>query len=642
MASRKLNVRLLLTVLAVLAVLAVAVHVVHLVQVQRLSQNLLARAGRFEATGQTAQAVELLKRYLFFEPGDNATLARYGQQLDEAARSPADRLHVARVLGQVVQRDPGRQDIRRRLVEVLLALDLPFDARDHLELLIRGSPDDTVLQGLLAQALEASGETDEAIRSYETVLGRAPQQLDSAVRLANLLHRLDQADRAGRVLDEMVQANPRSARAHLERARFRIGHGAPGEAGDDLTRARELAPTDAAVLRVSAGWFQGQGQWDQARAVWEQGLKHHPRDETMYLGLANLELLRKRPAQAAACLREGLGKLPGEPELLFLLTEVQLRQGELDAAEETIGRLAQIPDRSVAVDYLRGRLLMWQKKWAEAIANLEKAAPLCGPALGGTAQVCLAACYAELDNPDRQLAAYQKGVQVDPNSVEARLGLASTLLAQNRLEQALEQFAVLAALPQPPDALWLPYGKALYQRNLARPRDQRDWAEVEKVAGRAAALQAEDAGAPALAEACVLRADVLLAQERPQEARAVLEQGLKDHPDQALVWLGRTRLAVFLQAQVDDLGARSRRARDQGTGTGPKGQPGAAPETAQRRRGVAAGDPVLRPVAQVPRGGTVAAPAARPGRVRAGRCLSRGAAAVGRAAGVCRRRGEVP
>ena len=120
MPRRVLNTKLVCILLGTLLVAGVAVHVVHGFQVRRMSGQLLVRATQAEATGDTAKALDLLKRHLFFDPGDSDALARYARVLDSPAATPADRADLVSALERLVHQEPEkRNDEHRRLATVL-------------------------------------------------------------------------------------------------------------------------------------------------------------------------------------------------------------------------------------------------------------------------------------------------------------------------------------------------------------------------------------------------------------------------------------------------------------------------------------------------------------------------------------------
>ena len=113
---------------------------------------------------------------------------------------------------------------------------------------------------------------------------------------------------------------------------------------------------------------------------------------------------------------------------------------------------------------------MHREQWRAAQACLERRGRWPSPILGAVIHTALARCHEHQGETDRQLAACEKAVQLDPNSVPARLGLALTCTALSRTDRALELFQQLAALPQPPDGLWVPYGPACSGKtSLCRP-----------------------------------------------------------------------------------------------------------------------------------------------------------------------------
>ena len=110
----------------------------------------------------------------------------------------------------------------------------------------------------------------------------------------------------------------------------------------------------------------------------------------------------------------------------------------------------------------------------------------------------------------------------------------------------MTQYRQLARLARPPEDVWLLLGRTLLQRNMARPPDKREWGELEQVLRRAEQLEM------LVVPAAVLRTDVLLAQGKPDAARAALENVRDRKPDQIELW---TALANLTARRGDLVGA---------------------------------------------------------------------------------------
>jgi hypothetical protein len=119
-----------------------------------------------------------------------------------------------------------------------------------------------------------------------------------------------------------------------------------------------------------------------------------------------------------------------------------------------------------------------------------------------------------LRNPDRQIEAYRQAIGVEPRSALARHGLAVALAASGKLDLAIVEYRKLAAdyLEVRPD-----FARLLLIQNLRLPPAGRDWAEVER------ALDAIASDKQSTAEVRLLRAEVLAAQDKTDEARKLAE-----------------------------------------------------------------------------------------------------------------------
>jgi tetratricopeptide (TPR) repeat protein len=322
-----------------------------------------------------------------------------------------------------------------------------------------------------------------------------------------------------------------------------------------LAAVQALAPDDGRVLVTAAELAFQRGRTGEARAAWAEGLKRHPEAVTMYLGLATLELSDNRPEEAVACLSRGLEKYPGNADLLHLLTEAHLARGDLTAAEKVAARarLGSGSDAPGVAEYLHARVLAHQGRAGEAIPRLEKAlAPQDLPnPLAGRMYVCLAQCYERAGDNDRRIAAYQRAVAVEPSLVPAHLGLATALLAVGKSDEAVSTYRHLSRIPRPPEAVWVLLGRALFQRNLARPLTptplpsgergwgegaKREWGEIDKALARADEHESQAAAA------AVLRTDVLLARGQPDEALRALDAARERHPDKVELWTALANL----------------------------------------------------------------------------------------------------
>ena len=227
---------------------------------------------------------------------------------DEIATTSKARIQALAVLEKALLRDPGRDDARRRAARLAMDLNQLPDARGHLEILLKSTPEDGESELLLGRCLEADGKFTEASTRYESARKHQPGLIEAYSRLANLLRdRLGENARADRIMDAvevnggLIALNGQSSRAYLERARYRKAYQvAISGIAADLARAVELAPDDAEALLDSTRLAREEGRLDDARRLLDRGLDKHPHEARMYVALSELELQANRPEEAIA------------------------------------------------------------------------------------------------------------------------------------------------------------------------------------------------------------------------------------------------------------------------------------------------------------------------------------------------------
>lgn len=541
MIQKRLNVRLLLATFVPLTVVILVVMVVHGFQNERHAHRLRTQADEAEQQGQLDRAAVCLGRYLSFAPDDNAALIHYGELRQKLAVTPEERWQVVTVYSRAIGREPGRHDLRRRVVTLALDLGQLAIVREQLDVLLQAAPEDPELHELLARCREAEGDLGGAADACKESIKIAPQRLEGYQRLARLYqYRLDRPQDAADVIDDMVKANGERFEAFLERSRWRSHLEDLDGAAEDMAQALRLGSEEATVRLAAAELERRQGHVEAAREHLQEGLKKHPREAALYRQMAVLEIEQGRTEQALTCLRQGLEAAPEDTDLLYLLNEVQIEYGDPKAAEESIQRIRRKGGPAGLADYLDGRLLCRRGRWEQAVKVLEETAARSGLSsfVATRLQLCLALCQEHLGDAERQQAALAQVAEADPGSTAASLARGWALLARGQHAEALEQFRRVTRQPQPPPAAWLALGRLLLQHNQALPPSQRSWDELNETLNRAA-----EAGAVAVPLA-LLRADVLLARGRAADARSTLETTLSHHPKQAILWIALARLAL--------------------------------------------------------------------------------------------------
>jgi tetratricopeptide (TPR) repeat protein len=544
--------RFLIGLLICALLLAAAVEGLHAVQIGRQSRFLLEEAHRALKEKQTETAVNRFQQYLKLAPDDVDTQAEFGLLLADR-NSLRDAMFM---LEKVLRFQPQRDDVRRRLAAVEMQIDRWSDAKTHLELLTKKLPNDATLFDQLGTCQAAGGEYAPAAKSLQEAIKLDSHQVATYSHLAEICLQLKHAPEADDCMRKLVDKNPKSALAHILDGRYLAGTGDVKGARDQAEKALELDPKDpnalllAARLAVEQGSrVRGQGTeagsegrgargegYEKARGFAQRLVEAAPNSAAGYIMLARIEALAGERKKAIECLETGAEKTQSrDPSLLCELGRLRIEAGDLKGGQEIIVTLGKFPsdDRlEPLIGYLAAQIELANGRWQAAIDRLEEAAPGLTHSADLLKQVRMeiAACYEKLGNTNLQLAAYRQAESLDPQWAPARLGVASTLLALGKTDEALEEFRYLSKLEGMAEAGAAGEAKSLILKNLARRPADRDWTEVDGLLSQLAKNSPDSIGVK------LLQAESLSGQKRTAEAESLLLDARKKSPDRFELW----------------------------------------------------------------------------------------------------------
>ncbi|HZY63829.1 MAG TPA: tetratricopeptide repeat protein [Edaphobacter sp.] len=238
-----------------------------------------------------------------------------------------------------------------------------------------------------------------------------------------------------------------------------------------------------------------QGRSDYATQAVEEyklALNADPNSELLQDGLANLYFRIGRIREAVSTAQDRVAKDPNDVKAHELLAKIYLRSlGDMQSSQSgqmlklaisEYEKLAQLKPKDVETHLLLGQLYSLnhdsvgaeaQFKLAQKIdANSEDVAlnlarlyseegnpKRAADVLNGIPQddrsarieYALGATYDQLRDPKDAAAAYQRALDIEPNSLDSQRGLANALLAQGKLDDALKLFNQIVA-DEPQDA----------------------------------------------------------------------------------------------------------------------------------------------------------------------------------------------
>ena len=260
---------------------------------------------------------------------------------------------------------------------------------------------------LLANAQEATGETDVAIETLRTSLAINPRFYRGLVRLGELSEKqgewLEAADafaraqplgaggadlmarraaaliNAGKAADARDLLRRAAAEAEADPAVLYLFAVAQRQTGDlaaaeaAARRLRTTAPQDPRGMYVLAQVLESKGDRTGAEQALREMIARDPLDATAlnYLGYMFAER-GERLDEAVELVGRALRVEPDNPSFLDSLGWAYFQQGKIDLADSPLTRAAEkLPNSSVVQDHL-GDLRFTQKRFADAVAAWKK------------------------------------------------------------------------------------------------------------------------------------------------------------------------------------------------------------------------------------------------------------------------------
>jgi tetratricopeptide (TPR) repeat protein len=302
---------------------------------------------------------------------------------------------------------------RERAEQALRADDRPTAEREFRAMLALAPHDSKTLTGL-GVLLYGEGKAEEAVANLRQAL-----DVDPTAQRAELFLGLSEADlgdcaKANPILSKYFASEPAGKLQRLTGLAFLACASSqtdPLPAVQVAANLNKQYPGDADVLFESAELYTR--LWNQSAG---ELLAKHPDSYRVHQLAAEVYEAQNNYDQAIREYRLALVTNPQLPQMHFRIGQLYLRQGAADADDKAMQEFRQ--EKAIHPD--------------SAVSDL---------------------AMAEIERHGHQLDQaklhYQEAARLDPQLVEARVGLAQTLLAQRQTEAAATELqAVLAAHPE--------------------------------------------------------------------------------------------------------------------------------------------------------------------------------------------------
>lgn len=223
------------------------------------------------------------------------------------------------------------------------------EAEKYCSQAVRACPSDPNARRSYADVLWAQGRTQEALEQIDAALASGVGgDVETRLRAAEMRLQAGNLDAALVDVEQVIDADPKSAEAWALRGRVMLVKGNAKQSLADMQRSLIYAPRRRDVLRQTAELYQRLGEPHKAlAALQELGDTYGPGEEPqdIYIAQGNVYAALARPAEAAEQFRTALARGTANADLLVLLSEAEAAAGNSTAAYQAAQQaLAIAPD----------------------------------------------------------------------------------------------------------------------------------------------------------------------------------------------------------------------------------------------------------------------------------------------------------
>src|SRR5258706_346989 len=381
--------------------------------------KLLDKADAYAAAGKCAEASIVYANALQIDP--RFAQAHYG--IAKCALKNANWSLAYRELSKAVDLQPSNLPAQLDMAQLLLTAGKAKEAKDRALAILKQDPTQSTGEMILAQAENALGSYDDALREAQTALNLAPKSTAPYINIALLEIKKDQAA-AEAHLRSALAIDPKSVSALMILASLHQFQQRWDVAEKELRAAIEIAPKSPVPRRALAGLYLTQHQEGSAERVFIDAKQQAPDDPAMYRMLADYYLAQGRNTEALAEFAALCAQHQKDLEIRKTYVQLLLSNGRIEeAATLNAEILKKSPFDSQAL-IASGQIEVEQKKFDSGAKILERA--LKSAPEDGRGHYYLGVAYEQKGSVAQAEKQWREAVRLRPDLIAAWRSLAST------------------------------------------------------------------------------------------------------------------------------------------------------------------------------------------------------------------------
>jgi len=392
-----------------------------------------------------AEAKRRYQAILAKQPNNEVALLGMADLL-VATKAPSSEVEAA--LRKAVDGNPGSARARIALIQFY------FQSRDAKSALSAAQqaqvalPDSLRILELLGLAQQASGDTNQAIATFNKLVAAAPNSPEPLVRLAGAQLTAKDVPGAVQSLRRALEINPNLVPVRQQLAALSLQQGKPDDALAEAKALQKGLPDKAAGYMLEGDIYAAQKQWPGAEHAYREALKHE--NATVPATRLHAVLVQAgKVSEANTFASSWVKNNPKDAGFQMYLADQSLRTKDYKtAANYYKAVIAQQPRNAVALNNLA--FVAGQTGDPNAVKYAEQALAIAPES--AAIQDTLGWLLVEKGDTQRGIELLRQAVAGAPNAGEVRLHLAKALIKTGDRKGARSELEAITKLDRQPAA----------------------------------------------------------------------------------------------------------------------------------------------------------------------------------------------
>jgi putative PEP-CTERM system TPR-repeat lipoprotein len=274
----------------------------------------------------------------------------------------------------------------------------------------------------------AEGETELA-----TAVQAAPDVMNSRLLLASYYLRGGNGSKALAVLKSGLTGKKSDAFLYNSIAAVLFSQNKQDEGLKNIQKAKEMDPAFPASYQNLATFYAASGKYKEAVEEYSSLLRNDPLNYQAMLGLAILHEIKGNDSEALVYYQKA--KETRQPTAFLALASYHIKKQETGKALKVLDEALKIDSRNTAVLEMKGRLLVAEKKYKDAVRVFEDIETL-NPETGAALKIF---AYVTMKDTAKATEQARKIIEKYPSSARGYMVLASVYEAQKDFPSAISE-----------------------------------------------------------------------------------------------------------------------------------------------------------------------------------------------------------